>query len=299
MRRFTVLPSAPLPAPRCGAAWVKALALAAGALLLLPGCKVVTVYDRHGDRLPGIPFVAKKAVRKQETIWQQSGTLVTLVAELEAFPTNKLDLGSVVIGPGGLDGLAALLGTPLTEADILKRLTGYLKEPAARGLRVASNREVAQTVFDDQRYFITAYRPLVGSAAFAPEFNTDGMLTKLSASAEDKTIPTFLDPFKDALSTLANGAATKAVAMAFPTTLPRFNVRMTKVEQKILAILTVTKQLDPKEKIGKPIEPPMVTGEPYPAGVEVVISKPDEKKTEDDKSAFKFSGSVLPPKADK
>src|ERR1035441_4759882 len=120
MRRFTVLPSAPLPAPRCGAAWVKALALAAGALLLLPGCKVVTVYDRHGDRLPGIPFVAKKAVRKQETIWQQSGTLVTLVAELEAFPTNKLDLGSVVIGPGGLDGLAALLGTPLTAADTLK-----------------------------------------------------------------------------------------------------------------------------------------------------------------------------------
>jgi hypothetical protein len=273
--------------------------------LLLSGCKVVKVYEETEEEQPGttfitnkvilerpgIPFVTKKVIRKQETVWQQNLILVKLVASNEK---NKIDLGHLYITPSFTNNLVSLFNNKLlTRSEIIEQLNLFTNTPGLRMTNFISNREISQTVFDNHRYYITAYRPLVGSASFAPEFNTDAMLTKLSANVEDKTVPTFLDPFKDALST----AAGKFIKVANEE---KFTVTVLITQEKAVTVWTVSRPILGANVITNPIQIPRLDGTTdWPSGVEVVVSSPEEKKSEEEKGVFKFNGSVVPPKSDK
>lgn len=304
------LVAGPRQPSRSRLAMASALGLGMCGLFLFPGCQVVSVSaqdadGKHCKNVPGIPFVSKKVVRKQETVWQQKGILVSLTLKSDP-PANTRDLGFVVVGESDFDTFTSLLPeytepaeskpaiASMTKRKIQDVLKDFFKRPSTQGFSLVSNKEIRQTVFDDKRYFITMKRPLTGPATFAPKFNTDAMLTEFTATVEDKTIPTLLEPFKDALSTLAKGV-TRARDGS------KYRVKITKTDQKIIQVITVTTELTGTKPIGKPTPVPDLNADPYPLGVEVVISipKPDDRKAEDDKGAIKFSGSVLPPKADK
>lgn len=272
------------------------------AMLLLTGCSAVDVYRADGKSVKGIPFIAKKVVTKQESVWQLNALAVSLIAVGESDGKTN-DLGTIIIPTAQYtkfkNDLDRFTKNAVPIGEINRTLQEYIASRSSTNYlqtdwSFVSNRKVVATVFDPNIYYINSTRPLVGSVGFTPELNSDGQLTKVAATAEDKTIPTFLDPFKDAL-----GAAAKA-GFGIESGVNYYFVRITKVEPKGIAIVTVTKELAPGSAVGKPIYPPDIfssegNGSQFD-GLDITVSQPEDKKVADEKPAFKFSGSVTPPK---
>ncbi len=286
-----------------------AAALATCAILALSGCKVVKVYEQsgeNGERPKGIPFVAKKVMLKQETVWRKPALEVFLNAEGDA-DTNKnkhlVDLGSILIPPQSLDNFVhRVLGQSLTLGDLFACVQQYERSIPLSTIKpeLVSNRIIREIVLDEKRYTINAFRPIAGKTTLLPKLNPDYLLTEVNAEVEDKTISALLDPIKDSLKVATEAAV--AAAKNRPQDVPQRAKYYTCLITNILKrdqIVTLIKPLESVEDFGSALRE-RDSKEPRNK-IEIVYSNRQQSQFKptpevSDKTSYKFTGTVSPPK---
>lgn len=199
---------------------LKQIALAALLLVPVSGCSVYRVSDSSGRPLGGIPFYARSAECRQQTIWQEdvrnvslqvvelvSGTGEAGKRERSIFSASKLVAGRTIDGATALRKTAQET-TTLAHLDALyaafEALPAYQPADWANPtyLVLAANSNAPHHIVDYSRpYFLNTTRPITGSASATAEIAADGTLSKASAEVESKTLETLLAmvPIKEKL----------------------------------------------------------------------------------------------------
>ncbi len=247
------------------------------------------------SRVPGIPFFAKKPRWRQETEFRRTALIVTpslsyAGRDPAVKPAQiKLDKRAVANTPDNRQALTAIAGRAFSTADEgkaeLEKLLAQLDKQAFDGEpEVSANRILVDMVLDTSRiYYLNSSVPLVGSATTSFELSSDQTLTKGSATVEDKTLSTILSalPLKELV---AKGLGIQNVDAA-----PSDWVVELAVEAFVVEAYRVRKLL----AVGQELPKPITWKEHEGAGFEWELVT---QSGSDSKDAFKFSGTVTPPK---
>jgi hypothetical protein len=170
------------------------------------------------QRVPGIPFYTKRAVCRQETVYQQDLVKLTFrVHRLSYSSETGLENAATLIyaserlvdrQTAALPGVARLRMQPASEAD-WKSMAGafeMLPQPNlanwqdTSALWLAKNETAPFLYVDyDNQYYLDVQRPVQGSASATTKLSSDGTLTEASAQIEDTTLGTIVGaiPFSD------------------------------------------------------------------------------------------------------
>lgn len=175
---------------------------------------------REFQRVPGIPFYARSANCRQETIYQQDVRKLTLVvheisADGKPVAADHPFFSSSIVVPGRIVQnpdfpLRSLGSIQLNSASVTQLVAQFqnLSEFTAAGwqtdpnlLLVSNTTTPVQAVDYSRVFFLNAVRPPIGSVTVSAELNADGTLSKGSAEVEDRTVDALLDliPVKEVL----------------------------------------------------------------------------------------------------
>jgi hypothetical protein len=194
-------------------------------------------------RIPGVPFYAKRAVCRQETVYQQE--LVRLSFRVhEIFYNAESGLQDstalrytnervVTRATLALSSVTSLRLQPSSEPDWRNQASTFERLPEADLTRwedsgdrlLVSNRTAPHLYVDyENPYYLNADRPLVGSSSVNATLANDGTLTTAAAEGTDSTLGTLLSaiPTTALLSEAFNvggGGEQSATAPRFKSTL--------------------------------------------------------------------------------
>lgn len=174
--------------------------------------------DPGYQRVPGVPFYSKRAVCRQETVYQQDLVRLSFKVHRLSYATQGGAESSAVLvyaserlvdrATAGSGAVAALRMQPRTEAD-WRRMVGafeLLQQPNlsvwqdTTALALVKNETSAFVYVDyDNQYYLDVQRPFHGSASAATKLNPDGTLTETSVETDDATFGTIVGaiPFAD------------------------------------------------------------------------------------------------------
>lgn len=206
-------------------------------LLVMPSLAACSSYSirRYGSaydggpagyqRVPGIPFYSKRAVCRQETVYQQDLVRLTFrVYRLSYSGTTGLESAAVLVYAGerlvdrltgALPVIARLRLQPSSEADWQRMVSAFEMVPQPdlsnwqdpSGLWLAKNETVPFLYVDyDNPHYLDVQRPVQGSASATTKLASDGTLTEASAQIEDTTLGTIVGaiPFADLIGEAFN-----------------------------------------------------------------------------------------------
>lgn len=170
------------------------------------------------QRVPGIPFYNKRAVCRQETVYQQDLVKLTYrVYRLSHSDVTGLETSAVLIyanerlvdrATAALPVVARLRMQPSSEA-VWRRMAHafeLLPQPDLAkwqdisGLWLVKNETVPFVYVDyDNPHYLNVERPVQGSASATTKLSGDGTLTEATAQIEDSTLGTIAGaiPFGD------------------------------------------------------------------------------------------------------
>ncbi len=284
-------------------------------LFLIAGCgQAIRVTHAPANaaqpaHLDGIPFYTKVGACKHQTVWLEPTYKISMSQ------TYKVD-GKDVTELIGMRTLSfedyksdsfrdfVLLfekknTAMVSEADILKAFgkfknyaSPYDVLPSKENRLLASNtNELTSYVNYGELYYYNVKKPLAGSVTASAELNTDGTLSKGTATIEDKTLQTFLDlvPVKDVVT-----AGAKAGLGILAVDGQVVALKLTIEPQTYQYTLYTTGAINPP----LPCAPPgqaLTSGSGEVNFARTAVGTESAKKDEESK-AVKFSGSVEVPK---
>ena len=199
---------------------VRSLILTLLSLPLLAACSTYTI-RRYGpgpdggaagyQRVPGVPFYNKRAVCRQETVYQQDLVRLTFrVYRVSYSAETGLESAAVLVyaserlvdrATAGLPVVARLRQQPATEANWRSMVEAFelLPQPDltrwqdTAALALVSNATAPFLYVDyDNQYYLDVERPLQGSSSATAKLAPDGTLTEVAAQTEDTTLGTIV-----------------------------------------------------------------------------------------------------------
>ncbi|HVO81650.1 MAG TPA: hypothetical protein VMT28_13025 [Terriglobales bacterium] len=200
------------------------------ACLLLTGCgSTVRVYKSNSlsSDPKGIPFYAKTAVCKQETVWLEPQYVLSYEQKIgkDAFgPIEKVlsrrefldkTVQGFILQPGDLDAWSTKIVTlpgpsAVNESDAASILA---EEKLGNWTRVANSATLDAVVDYSIVFYLNSKRPLAGTGQIDGKLAADGTLTEGSAQIQDQTLATVAS----AISSLTGSASTAAKIVGLDT----------------------------------------------------------------------------------
>jgi len=260
------------------------------------GLYVVKKTTPAGDH-QGIPFYVKTAGCKREIVRLKPYYLLTLTTK-PGEKTSQAESTAVCRENAASGTFQALVDTARTGSDItadwtaVKKLGCDLAEEPAMGSKdwyVTSDTISAYTYVDYQNpYTLNVRRPIMGSASATTKLAADGTLSEGTAQVEDKTVGTLLGMIPTAALAPHAVAVSKPEAAPFPYEL--------KIEEKGVKFTWTYR--DPATYGGCERDSQLTSDPPTTGKPDLVVEDAGAaKKTADDSSTVKVSGSIQLPKA--
>lgn len=285
-------------------------------LLFLAGCgQAIRVTHAPAKTQPtqldGIPFYLKVGACKHETVWLEPSFKISLSKSYKLDGKEVTDaIGTRILPLKDYNSdefrkfilLFEKSKATTSEDEILKAFSQFKNYvspmaalPAEENRLLASNKnEPTSFVNYGELYYYNVKKPVTGTVSAEADLNTDGTLSKGTASIEDKTLQTFLDliPVKDVVTAAAKGAL--GVAALDGGTGP-VSLKLTIEPQTYQYTLYTIGALNPLLPCPEP-GPALIDGPEKVNFARTLLSGSDTSKRDDAAKKVKFSGSVEVPK---
>ncbi len=293
------------------------------------GCgTAIRVTNSEKHKIDGIPFYAKVAACKHETVWLVPTYKLTLV-EITPAPATEEENQTAENKTAGKE-VSKSLGVRLISletytSDDFRKMAASIENdtnqpdegvvrnwflnlpqttvpghglPAAEERILASNENVPVVMVNyATTYYYNVKRPILGSVSATAELNADGTLSKGSAQIEDKTLQAILDllPVKE----LASAAATGAIA---PLARGRARARLKLIIEPQVDKYTLSQapKIVPGQESSFPCPAPTATLDEIQGNnfSRTTVAAADSADKTDSQQKVKFAGTVQLPKAD-